>query len=112
MGRPRPSRLARLGIPPAWLLLAASAPGLGGCAQAMGAMPALPGSAAAEEVEDDQARKAHFEEAAQTYYDGGRYEQAVMQWRKVLAIEPDRPKANWGLAKSLAMVGTPQSLRE
>ncbi len=111
MGRPRLSPLARLGGLRCLALLAASAP-WGGCAQALNAMPALPGSSAAEEVEDDQARKAHFEEAAQTYYDGGRYEQAVMQWRKVLAIEPDRPKANWGLAKSLAMMGTPQSLRE
>lgn len=66
----------------------------------------------ANEPEDDNARKAHFEEAAQTYYDGGKYEQAAMQWRKVLAIEPERPKANWGLAKSLAMVGTTQALRE
>ncbi len=64
------------------------------------------------EPEDDNARKAHFEEAAQTYYDGGKYQQAVIQWRKVLAIEPERPKANWGLAKSLAMMGTVQSLRE
>ena len=64
------------------------------------------------EPEDDNARKAHFEEAAQTYYDGGKYQQAVMQWRRVLAIEPERPKANWGLAKSLAMTGTVQALRE
>lgn len=64
------------------------------------------------EPEDDNARKAHFEEAAQTYYDGGKYDQAVQQWRKVLAIEPDRPKANWGLAKSLSMSGSPQALRE
>jgi tetratricopeptide (TPR) repeat protein len=111
MGRYRLSPLARLGGLTSWLLLAATS-SLPGCAGAMNAMPALPGSAAADEVEDDQARKAHFEEAAQTYYDGARYEQAVMQWRKVLAIEPDRPKANWGLAKSLAMIGTPPSLRE
>ena len=64
------------------------------------------------EPEDDNARKAHYEEAAQTYYDGGMYDQAVLQWRKVLVIEPNRPKANWGLAKSLAMSGTVQSLRE
>lgn len=111
MGRHRVSRPARLGGLPCRALLAAAA-FLPGCAQALSGMPALPGSAAAEEVEDDQARKAHFEEAAQTYYDGGRYEQAAMQWRKVLGIEPDRPKANWGLAKSLAMIGTPQALRE
>ena len=64
------------------------------------------------EPEDDNARKAHFEEAAQTYYDGGKYEQSAGQWRKVLTIEPERPKANWGLAKSLAMTGTVQALRE
>ncbi len=62
--------------------------------------------------EDDASRLAHYEEAAQTYYDGGKFDQSAQQWRRVLEIEPERPKANWGLAKSLEMVGTPQSLRE
>lgn len=65
-----------------------------------------------QEKEDDKARLAHFEDAAQTYYDGGKYAQAIVQWRRVLELEPDRPKANWGLAKSLAMTGTPANLRE
>jgi tetratricopeptide (TPR) repeat protein len=65
-----------------------------------------------QEKEDDKARLAHFEEAAQTYYDGGKYPQSVVQWRKVLELEPQRPKANWGLAKSLAMMGSPTALRE
>lgn len=65
-----------------------------------------------EGKEDDQARLAHFEEAAQTYYDGGKFDQSARQWRKVLEIEPERPKANWGLAKSLSMVGSVDALRE
>jgi len=79
--------------------------GTAGCS---GLMP----QGGSEGKEDDAARLAHFEEAAQTYYDGGKFDQSARQWRKVLEIEPERPKANWGLAKSLAMVGTPQSLRE
>jgi tetratricopeptide (TPR) repeat protein len=62
--------------------------------------------------EDIDAKKKYYEEAAQTYYDGGKYLQSVQQWRKVLEIEPERQKAKWGLAKSLAMVGTPETLRE
>jgi|GEM_PF-2507739 len=65
-----------------------------------------------QEKEDDKARLAHFEDAAQTYYDGGKYQQSIVQWRRVLELEPGRPKANWGLAKSLSMIGSPASLRE
>ncbi len=65
-----------------------------------------------EKKEDEKTRLAHFEENAQTYYDGGKYEDAVVQWRKVLEIEPRRQKARWGLAKSLAMIDNPQSLRQ
>ncbi|MBL9087598.1 MAG: tetratricopeptide repeat protein [Planctomycetia bacterium] len=65
-----------------------------------------------QEKEDDKARLAHFEDAAQTYYDGGKYAQAIVQWRRVLELDPNRPKANWGLAKSLAMTGSPANLRE
>jgi len=64
------------------------------------------------EKEDLESKKQHYEEAAQTYYDGGKYGQSAVQWRRLLELEPDRPKANWGLAKSLEMVGTPQALRE
>lgn len=65
-----------------------------------------------QDKRDDKTKLAHYEETAQTYYDGGRYTQSAMQWRKVLELEPDRPKANWGLAKSLAMIGTVPALRE
>lgn len=68
--------------------------------------------AAPSAKEDDAARKKHYEEAAQTYYDGGKYEQSVAQWRKVLDLAPDDQKAKWGLAKSLANMGTFQSLRQ
>ncbi len=64
-----------------------------------------------DKEEDDEARKSYYETAALTYYDGGKYEASAAQWRKVLTIEPDNPKANWGLAKSLAMIGRPGELR-
>jgi tetratricopeptide (TPR) repeat protein len=73
-------------------------------------MGPLGGESDAEE--DLVATKEHFEESAQTYYEGGRYQQSVLMWRKVLELEPERQKAKWGLAKSLAMIGTPQALRE
>jgi tetratricopeptide (TPR) repeat protein len=64
-----------------------------------------------EQVEDDAARRTYYEEAAQTYYDGGNYRAAEEQWNKVLKIDPNDPKANWGLAMSLAKQGDPGSLR-
>jgi tetratricopeptide (TPR) repeat protein len=85
-------------------LAAVLALGLSGC------MSALQGESSPEE--DAVATKEHFEESAQTYYEGGRYQQSVLMWRKVLELEPERQKAKWGLAKSLAMIGTPQALRE
>jgi tetratricopeptide (TPR) repeat protein len=92
---PRPARaLAAL------LLL-----GVTGC---MGPM----GGSEAETEKDVVATKEHYEESAQTYYEGGRYQQSVMMWRKVLELEPERQKAKWGLAKSLSMIGTPPALRE
>ena len=63
------------------------------------------------EKEDSEAVRKHHEESALTFYDGGRYEQAAAQWRKVLEMTPDDKKAKWGLAKSLAMTGTVQNLR-
>jgi Tfp pilus assembly protein PilF len=78
----------------------------------------LPACTAAEmapeptEKQDDAARLAHYEESAQTYYDGARYEQAAAQWRKVLELQPNHQKARWGLAKSLANTGTAPNLRE
>jgi tetratricopeptide (TPR) repeat protein len=64
------------------------------------------------ERKDAEARAAHYEEAAKTYYDGGRYEAAALMWQRVLQNSPDDPWAKFGLAKSLQMVGTPQSLRQ
>src|SRR5262245_38264425 len=64
-----------------------------------------------EAAKDEVATKEHFEESAQTYYEGGRYQQSVQMWRKVLEMEPERQKAKWGLAKSLSKVGTPPALR-
>jgi len=61
---------------------------------------------------DDEARRKHYEEAAQTYYEGGKYAQSAAQWRKVLELTPQDQKAKWGLAKSLANQGTPPMLRE
>ena len=63
------------------------------------------------EKEDTEARRKHHEESAMTYYDGGRYEQAAAQWRKVLEITPDDKRAKWGLAKALAQTGTVANLR-
>jgi tetratricopeptide (TPR) repeat protein len=65
-----------------------------------------------DKMVDEQTRKNHFTESAQTFYEGGRYNQAAEQWIKVLEIEPGSQKAKWGLAKSYAMIGTPTSLRE
>jgi tetratricopeptide (TPR) repeat protein len=61
--------------------------------------------------EDTEARRKHHEESAMTYYDGGRYDQAAAQWRKVLEITPDDKRAKWGLAKALAQTGTVANLR-
>ena len=60
---------------------------------------------------DAAARADYYQEAAKTYYDGGKYEAAARMWEKVLAQSPDDQWAKFGLAKSLHMMGTPQSLR-
>jgi tetratricopeptide (TPR) repeat protein len=64
-----------------------------------------------EKVADEAAMRAHYEESAQTYYEGGNWKAAERQWKKVLAIDPEDSKANWGLAMSLARQGDPGSLR-
>ncbi len=56
-----------------------------------------------EEAQDDAARLEYFQNAAITYYDGGRYDLAERQFRKVVAQDPDDKKAKRGLAKSLYM---------
>jgi len=67
---------------------------------------------AGDEKKDNMARQDYFESAALTYYDGGRYDMAALQWRKVLAIVPDYKKAKRGLAKALYMeAGGPRGSR-
>ena len=56
---------------------------------------------------DAEARADYYQEAAKTYYDGGKYEAAARMWEKVLAQSPDDQWAKFGLAKSLHMIGTP-----
>ncbi len=56
-----------------------------------------------EEEEDEVARVEYFENAAVTYYDGGRYDLAERQFRKVVEADPQNKKAKRGLAKSLYM---------
>lgn len=63
------------------------------------------------QAEDSAARVEYYKDAAKTYYDGGRYDAAVKMWDKVLADSPDDQWAKFGLAKSLHMLGTPDSLR-
>lgn len=72
----------------------------------------MPMSAAAEKEQDSAARAEYYESAALTYYDGGKYESSAQMWVKVLGERPDDKKAKWGLAKSLQMIGTPETLRQ
>jgi len=99
--------------PPARLLSATLALALGlsltGC-QACGLE--LPCNKAAEEAKDSVARTDYYESAALTYYDGGKYEAAAQMWSKVLSEKPGDQKAQWGLAKALQMIGTPDNLRQ
>jgi tetratricopeptide (TPR) repeat protein len=90
------TRLAPLFI----VVAVASAVVLGGC------------SAFGNDAAKDQAARVdHYQQAAKTYYDGGKFEAAVGQWDKVLAERPDDQWAKFGLAKSLHMTGTVRNLR-
>ena len=62
-------------------------------------------------AQDEAARLDYYQEAAKTYYDGGRYDASAKMWDKVLVETPEDQWAKFGLAKSLHMQGTPQSLR-
>lgn len=77
-------------------LALATAPLLTGCSS-------MPGTDAAEQKQDKVARAEYYETAAVTYYDGGRYELAALQFRRVIGEQPDNKKAKRGLAKSLYM---------
>jgi len=61
---------------------------------------------------DAEARQGYYQEAAKTYYDGGKYDAAARMWQKVLVETPEDQWARFGLAKSYHMMGTPQSLRK
>lgn len=67
---------------------------------------------AQDQAEDNVARADYFESAAVTYYDGGRYDLAEGQFRKVLVIQPNNKKAKRGLAKSLYYQGGYPKLAE
>ncbi len=72
---------------------------------------AFPKSEASIQKADAAARVDYYEEAAKTYYEGGRYAQAVSMWDKVLESHPDDQWAKFGLAKSLQMEGSVANLR-
>jgi tetratricopeptide (TPR) repeat protein len=87
--------------------LCALALSLGACQ----GMPDMPMNEAAEKAKDEAAKADFYETSALTYYDGGKYEASARMWEKVLEQNPNDQKAKWGLAKSLQMIGTQQSLR-
>mgnify|MGYP001815927668 CR=1 FL=1 len=53
----------------------------------------------------------YYETAAITYFEGGRFNNSIEMWAKVLDLEPERKKAKWGIAQAFAGKGDPQSLR-
>ena len=72
-----------------------------------------PFTGAQDKAEDQAARVEYFETAAVTYYDGGRYDLAEIQFRRVLEQDATNKKAKRGLAKSLYMqASTPQFNRQ
>ena len=70
------------------------------------------GGLASEEAKDSQARVDHFETAAVTYYDGGKYAEAERMFAAWLQEKPGNKKARRGLARSKMMQGGAQKLRE
>ena len=82
--------------PCATALLATAVLGLTACAS-------MPGTEAAEQQADQVARAEYYETAAVTYYDGGRYELAALQFKRVLEEQPENKKAKRGLGKALYM---------
>lgn len=98
--RPLTTPLARA------LTVALALPLLAACASAARLTPS-----GQDEYEDSATRAAYYEEAAKTYYDGGRYQSAVDMWDKVLIERPDDQWAKFGIAKALHMMATPESLR-
>ncbi len=64
-----------------------------------------------ESAKDAVARVDYYENAAKQYYEGGKYQQSVAMWDKFLSERPDDQWAQFGLAKSLQMIGTVPSLR-
>lgn len=64
----------------------------------------------ADKEKDRKARVDYYETAALTYYDGGRYDLAERQFRKVLAESPQDKRSKRGLAKSLYMAASADTL--
>ena len=65
-----------------------------------------------EESKDNRARVDHYENAAVTYYDGGRYIEAERMFAAWLEEQPNNKKAKHGLARSKLMQGGAAKLRE
>ncbi len=62
-------------------------------------------------AKDQAARVETWMSSALTYYDGGNYEQAAIQFERVLTEEPHNQRAKRGLANALLMQDTPKKLR-
>src|SRR5262245_35707351 len=100
----------RPGISPRWLLAGATAlwlalPGCSCCGELVNPVESC------ERAQDEKAKLQYYTDAAKTYDEGGKYEMSARMWDKVLAQTPDDSWAQFGLAKSLQMVGTVPSLR-
>ena len=63
-----------------------------------------------DEEEDSVARGDYYETSALTYYEGGRYAEAVRMWDRVLEANPNHKKAQWGKARALMGLGDFRSL--
>ena len=79
---------------------------------ALALVPACQGSGFNEEAEDAEARVDHYETAAVTYYDGGKYAEAERMFASWVKEQPRNKRARRGLARSKMMQGTPPKLRE
>jgi tetratricopeptide (TPR) repeat protein len=65
-----------------------------------------------DEAEDRIARRGYYEDAAITYLDGGRYNESIEMWNKVLKDDPNNAKAKWGLARAYIGRGGVSDLKE
>ena len=65
-----------------------------------------------DEAEDRIARRGYYEDAAITYLDGGRYNESISMWDKVLKDDPNNAKAKWGKARAYIGRGSVADLKE